>query len=116
MSSGLFLPAPADLVWLEPWTIVAVEGEDLVRKPRCELSDRHILFGVPVAAIARRSDCDNVLFATADPSKPLAVVHLTWKGGTEHDARWPRTKLYENWRDWIDRCLIPDHREYSEQD
>jgi hypothetical protein len=113
MSSDLFLPAPADLVWLQPWATVAAEGEDLVRELRCELSDRHLLFGVPVVAVARRTDCDDVLFATADPCKPLAVVHLTWRGVTEPDARWPRTKLYENWRDWIDRRLIPDHRDHS---
>jgi hypothetical protein len=36
-----------------------------------------------LVAVAQRTDCDEVLFATADPSKPLALDHLTWSGRSE---------------------------------
>jgi hypothetical protein len=85
----------------------------LVKELQWELSCDLALHGVAVVAIAHRIDCDDVLFATADPSKPLAVVHLTWKGHTERDGRWPFTTLFRDWQDWVERCLLPDHREYS---
>jgi hypothetical protein len=43
----------------------------------------------------------------------LAVVHLTW-GKVVIDSRSPYTTFYKGWRDWIDRCLIPDHNDCSE--
>jgi hypothetical protein len=43
---------------------------------------------------------------TAEPAKPLAVVHLTWTGQPEPAPRWPRTTLREGWQDWIVRSLM----------
>jgi hypothetical protein len=113
MTSDLFLAAPDDLVWLEPWESVKDSGDVFDCELRREIAEEHVLNGVPVVAVARRTDCDDVLFATADRLNPLAVVHLTW-GNVVIDSRSPYTTFYEGWRDWIDRCLIPDHNDCSE--
>jgi hypothetical protein len=102
------------LKWLEPWEPLNDSGEGFVNELRKELASRHVLFDVPVRAIARHVGCDDVLFATADPANPLVVVHLTWASPTESEPQWPYTTLYKNWQDWIERRMNPDHREYSE--
>jgi hypothetical protein len=104
---------PAHIEWLKPWERLQGSGEAFVNELQTELPYDHALHGVAVVAVARRIDCDDVLFATADPAKPLAVVHLTWAGRTEGDARWPTTTLFHDWQDWVERRLLPDHREYS---
>jgi len=104
---------PAQIEWLKPWELLQDSGERLVNELQKELSCDHALHGVAVVAVAHRIDRDDVLFATADPLKLLAVVHLTWKGRTERDARWPCTTLFHDWQEWVERCLLPDHREYS---
>lgn len=107
------LPAiPPQLEWLEPWQHIEGRAEALVNELQKELPPQHVLHGVQVVAVARRIDCDDVLFATTDPMKPLAVVHLTWTGRTESALKWPHTTLYESWRDWTERCLFPDHKEH----
>jgi hypothetical protein len=106
---------PAEMEWLRPWERLKDSGEALVKELQKELPPQHVLYGVPVIAVARRIDCYDVLLAADDPSKPLAVVHLTWAGRTEQDPRWPSTTLYRGWQDWIERCLVPDHQAYSEE-
>src|SRR5262245_36198653 len=108
---SLLIPDTMD--WLKPWEPLKDSGEVYVVELRKELGSRHVLFDVPVRAIARHVGCDDVLFATADPANPLAVVHLTWASRTEPDPRWPCTTLYRNLQDWIERRLHPDHRDYS---
>jgi hypothetical protein len=76
---------------------------------RNELSADHVLFGIPVTALAKRIDSDDVLFSTADPSKPFVVVHITWRGSAESDPIWPTTTIYESWQDWTTRCMKADH-------
>ena len=105
MSSQRFLLVPVDFEWPDPWEPVTYSGEILVGELRRELPAGHALSGVPVVAVARRTNCDDVLFATADPSKPIAVVHLTWSGRAELGPRLPPTMLYEGWQDWIERCV-----------
>jgi hypothetical protein len=104
---------PIQIEWLKPWEQLQESGEALVKELQNKLPRDHALHGVSVVALAHRIDCDDVLFATGDPSRPLAVVHLTWTGRTERDARWPETILFRDWQDWVERCLLPDHREYS---
>jgi hypothetical protein len=109
----MFQRIPDTMDWLKPWEPLKDSGEVYVVELRKELGSRHVLFDVPVRAIARHVGCADVLFATADPAKPLAVVHLTWASRTEPDPHWPCTTLYRDWQDWTERCLNPDHRTYS---
>ena len=41
---------------------------------------------------------------------PLAVVHMTWR--KETDPRWPNTRLFENWEQWVHEEMIPSHEAY----
>jgi hypothetical protein len=109
----LLIEPPANMEWLTPWEPVGESGDGLVRELKKELGSGHVLHGSAVAAVGRRIDCDDVLFATPDASKPLAVVHLTWSGHAETDPTWPTTAVYKDWQDWISRCLVPDHQAYS---
>ena len=108
-----FQDVPASLEWLPPWEPVSTGDVEYARELERELSDQHPLFGIPAVAIAKRNDCDDVLFLTADPTKPLAAVHLTWRARSESSSTWPFTKTYESWFDWIERRMKPDHKEYS---
>jgi hypothetical protein len=105
---------PAEIELQLPWQGLQGSGAALVRELARELPHGHVLDGLPVVALARRVDCDDILFATADPAKPLAVVHLTWTGSRERDPTSPWTTLYQSWQDWAERCLVPDHKEYYE--
>jgi hypothetical protein len=102
---------PPDVCLVKPWEPVGNSGEGFVRELQNEMSPEHILYGVPVVAVACRIDNDDVLFATADPSKPLALVHLVWQG-REFRAAWPWTAIYQSWQEWIDHCLLPTHLDY----
>ena len=104
------LPHPIE--WLEPWQRLEGSSEGFVGELQKEISPQHVLHGLTVVAVARRIDCDDVLFATVDPAMLLAVVHLTWAGRMESDRRWPHTTGYKSWEDWSQRCLLPDHQEY----
>ena len=105
------LTAPTDFEWLEPWMPESDEDGSLVEELRREICDRHILFGVDARAVGTRIDCDDVLFVTDNPHKPIAVVHLTWK--LETDPKWPFTSIFDSWQDWISNCMMRDHRDYT---
>jgi hypothetical protein len=103
---------PPQLEWLDPWQRLEGSYDGFVRELQKEVPPLHVLHGLSVVAVARRIDCDDVLFVTANPAMPLAVVHLTWTGRTESDPRWPHTTSYKSWEDWTERCLLTDHHEY----
>jgi hypothetical protein len=75
-----------------------------------ELSSRHVLFGLKATAIASRVDRDDVLFEIANGSAPFAMVHLSWR--KEADPRWPSTKLFTNWDEWVRAEMFPAHEDY----
>jgi hypothetical protein len=66
-----------------------------------ELKPGHALFGIPVAAIGRRYDQDDVLFELLDGSGRVAEVHLTWAGEHERPP-WPGTALFGSFADWVE--------------
>ena len=103
---------PPNLKWVKPWEPLedSDEAKDLVEELQDEMPPQHILYGVPVIGLARRIDCDDVLFMSSDPSKPLALVHLTWH--RETDPKWPSTTIYQSWQEWIEYCLLPAHHDY----
>jgi hypothetical protein len=54
-------------------------------------------------AVARRQDCDDVLFVSTDNPPVVAVVHLTYANQPEQDPRWPETTVFESLADWKQR-------------
>lgn len=101
---------------LVPWHPIEDRSsvESLVRELYLELSARHVLFGLRARAIARRQDCDDVLFELLDGSGRLAVVHLTWALHPEPDPRWPQTEIYGDWSQFEHDRMRPDAEEWAE--
>ena len=100
----MFEGIPDGFRWREPWEPVPDGGPSLVAELLREVSGEHRLFGLEILAVARRIDCDDVMFTTSDPEAPLAIVHLTWSGKMESDRRFPQTAVYRSWQEWYEDC------------
>jgi hypothetical protein len=79
-----------------------------------ELSVGHPLFGLPLHPLARRQDCDDVLFAVDDGSERVALVHLTWKQSAPEKPPWPITVVYKNFETWVTEGMRTDHEEFGD--
>ena len=101
-----------DYKWLEPWDSLCTEPSSFEKELYNEVGEKHILYGKKVMAIGRRYDCDDFLFRIYDADFNFAVVHLTYSGRKEESFKYPRTKVYKDLNDWINRCMIPDNSEY----
>ena len=83
--------------WLVPWHSVAddpAQVSGMERQLGRELSAEHPLFGLSVRTLARRQDCDDVLFAVEDGTGRVAVVHLTWTHSPPERPPWPDSALF----------------------
>lgn len=104
-------PVSTDRRWLIPWHPVEDGSPDdgIARELYSELSQKHVLYGIPARAIGVRQDCDDTLFELLDGSGRLAVVHLTFAQHPESDPLWPDTHLFGSWEDFRLNCMKPDH-------
>jgi hypothetical protein len=95
--------------WLRPWYRLDNDKErlSLERELQRELSERHVLWKKAVMIIARRYDQDDILARMSDGK--VAEVHLTWRGETETDPRWPRTQIHGTIDEWRERSMRPLH-------
>lgn len=93
----------------EPWLWTEV---DFTKQLRKEISLFHVLFFKRVKSIAKREDCDDVLFELRN--NKYAVVHLTWQQQSHADTRWPVTKIYKSWQDLFGNCILKDKAEFDE--
>ncbi|MHC2330989.1 hypothetical protein [Bradyrhizobium sp. USDA 4454] len=102
-----------DVDWLNPWMPIESneQRQALESELHRELTPGHQLVGLSVVALAMRRDQDDVLFQLQDGQ--VAVVHLTWKGGPEIDARWPVTACYSSLGEWIELAMKPDHLDFN---
>lgn len=106
---------PEDLRILPPWRRVSdlpEQAQHFSAELLSELCPMHILFGLKTRAIANRIDRDDVLFEIVGGPAPLAMVHLSWK--RELDPRWPLTKLFASWDEWVRTEMIPAQNEHEE--
>jgi hypothetical protein len=102
--------------WLVPWHSVAenpVQVAGMELELARELPSGHPLHGLPVRTLARRQDCDDVLFAIDDGTGRVAVVHLTWTQSPPEKVPWPLTVLYSNFEAWRVEGMQADHEEFS---
>ncbi len=105
-------PAPDEI--LAPWEPVSKEdGPKLVAELKRELRPDHLLSGASVEAVARRRDCDDVLFVTDSKMGLLALVHLTWSGKPDQFPQWPHTVFFQSWAEWMESDMHPAHEEYK---
>ena len=104
----------ANIGLLDPWGAVSEpRAAKLEEELGRELASGHVLFGRRAKAVAVRCDCDDVLFELRDPPQ-LAVVHLGW--GVHHELPpWPRTELYSDLADFVERSMKPDHLDYIDE-
>jgi hypothetical protein len=93
---------PPEFVWNESWEPITDEAvaSSLLTELTREVCQKHRIFQRAIRALARRVDCDDVLFLTNDAERPLAVVHLTWRGQEESDPTWPITELFADWNEF----------------
>ena len=71
----------------------AEEAKRLLDELHRELPRGHVLHGVPVDTFAhRRGATDDVLFRHVSEPDRFTIIHLTWIGRTELDARYPRVE------------------------
>ena len=94
------LPDPLDI--LLPWRSISNSpdtADRLSSELSSELPPTHVLFGLKARAVANRIDRDDVLFEIEGGRAPLAVVHLSRK--EESDPRWPTTRSFASWDDWV---------------
>jgi hypothetical protein len=84
------------------------------RELQRELSAGHPLFGLPVKTLARRQDCDDVLFALQDGTGRVAVVHLTWTHSPPERPPWPGTTLFQSLEIWAAEGMRLDAAEFGE--
>jgi hypothetical protein len=98
----------------EPWTAVGEYALNLSNELEREITVGHPLWRKRSRAIAQRTDSDDVLFIIEqDGEAPVyAVVHLTWSGEPESDARWPDTEIYHSLEEWVINRMVPDHDEF----
>lgn len=84
-----------------PWVLVKgwEEKKRLLDEITRELPSGHVLEGEQLVPVARREDCDDVLFVIPRDMR-LAVVHLTWSRGRETDPRWLHTMIVDGWSEW----------------
>ena len=102
-----------NIKWLEPWEAI-IDGALFEAELQTEVCRGHPLYQIEVKAIGRRLDCDDVLFALANHSHALAVVHLTY--ARESNPGWPQTRLFADTEDWTERGMKPDNRDYRGDD
>ena len=97
-----------DVTLLEPWSAVT-NARGLEAELARELVPGHRLHGRPnLRAVARRSDCDDVLFLSDTIG---AVVHLTW--AKEPDPQSPTTEIFSSIEDFVSRRMNPDHDAFA---
>ena len=83
--------------WPEGWAPFqgGATDDSFVQELRREMPPGHVLKDTPLRTIGKGDYQDNVLFEILDGSGRVAAVHLTYS--SETDARWPDSKIYEDW-------------------
>lgn len=99
---------PNEIEWVLPWMSVTDAADALGAELRKEVSRRHVLYGRDCVAIARRVDCDDVLFQLDDGA--FAVVHLTFFGEQDRYSDFPWTRIFPSIGEFVEKVMIPDAR------
>jgi len=102
-----------DFPLLEPWEEISAHEEMISAELKKEVRKDDPLFGKEASAIARRKDCDDILFEIEGMPERFAVVHLTWSGKKDLHSGFPETTLYSSLDKWKKECMLPDHEDYT---
>ena len=85
----------------------------MVAELKREACEKHLLYNQPLTVVARRMDCDDVLFKFGAPSEKFAVVHLTYRREVEVNPTFPRTRVYSTFEDFAENKMKIDALGYS---
>ena len=98
---------PSGFQFREPWCACSLI--ELQQELERELSVGSCLFGVTACTVARRKDCDDVLFELFGDHAPgeFAKVHLVWSG------KYPRITVYPTFQHWVSECMQPEADEWE---
>ena len=100
--------------FLEPW--IPETSKTFLEELHKEISENHILYGADLDVIARREDKDEVLYQyKANPDK-CVQVHLTWKMDKQIDSKWPKTREFNSFDDWVNEVMLIDNKEYEDEE
>src|SRR5688500_3538290 len=102
--------------WLVPWHSLGADPgrtANLERELQSELSAGHLLFDVPVKALASRQDRDDVLFALQDGTGRVAVVHLTWTRSPPERPPWPSASIFPSLESWSAEGMRADAEDFG---
>ncbi|MCC9740828.1 hypothetical protein [Streptomyces sp. MNU89] len=101
----------------EPWWVPSdITLRGLERQLATELGPDHTLHGCDVNAVAKRQDCDDVLFSVSGQPFRWAVVHLTWRDRPD-TAPWPMTTAYVSFSEFLEgQSDLSDGARASEDD
>jgi hypothetical protein len=102
--------------WLVPWHLVTdipAQVAGMERQLGRELAAGHPLFGLPVRALGRRQDCDDVLFAIEDGTGRVAVVHLTWTSNPPERPPYPWAIIFRSFEAWVVEGMQADAAEFG---
>lgn len=106
----------ANAGFLIPWERIEFStAEGLEKELKLEMNIGHLLFGEKVRAIAKRIDCDDVLFELTNNAK-FAVVHLTWKMAKEENPVFPVTEVFDNWAEVYQNRIVRDNLDYLNEE
>lgn len=97
--------------WADPWYLDDDASGTAERELHREAPVGHALYGIPVTLIARRCDCDDVLFRLADGSGRYAGVHLSFS--VETDPNWPFTTIYDSLAHFVSERLHEDVTDWN---
>lgn len=79
----------------EEWeAITSSSCERFEHEYALEIAKGHALYGVPVRAIAKRRDCDAVLFRLLQHLCEYSIVYLTWSGKEETNSEVVQFELF----------------------
>ena len=98
--------------WLVPWHPIESDDErrGLLDEFQREVGRDHPLADIAVSPIARRQDCDDVLFSVADGR--VAIVHLTWSGKTESNSELPIYHFFDSLEIFVEESMKPEHQRW----
>ena len=82
------------------------------RETRKEISFFHPLAGRTLITLARRGDCDDVLFQL-DDGPEMAVVHLTWSSRRERSG-YPATQIFSDRSDFLSTRMEAGRIDFGE--
>ena len=101
-------------IFKPPWHATGLgQAEKLAEELNREVSSSHVLAGCRVVAVAKRQDCDDVLFRIEGRSQRYAVVHLTYRGKRETSPEWPGTILFDSLDEFLEKRMGPDSLDFE---